>query len=162
MNDPTVDHLSKVLQNCCQSAEMAECLDDWGCDVFNGGCLVLALALQRVLKIGDLFALYTWLEDDQMHQPQHVVLRVGEWYLDGNGVSGYDELTAHWLEAEGLEIDEVAPITVEESLDSFCGVYSNEAIVQISLLLSAAMHDSLIAWAHEQHTQSDWYILSRA
>jgi hypothetical protein len=111
---------------------------------------------------GDLFALYSWDEVEKEMQPQHIMLRVGDWYLDGNGVSNFDRLVTHWQTIEQLEVGEVAPISLGEALAQFCGVYQAEVLEQISDMLSQTISRDWIAWAKGQHQASEWYLIEQS
>lgn len=71
-----------------------------------GGCWVLAQALHHWIgPSSTLMAIYSWPEylgDDDDKIPQHVVVRVADCYLDGDGASSEKELFLRWLNIENL------------------------------------------------------------
>jgi hypothetical protein len=46
--------LSQIIQTACHAIEQQGYLDEWGCTVLDGGCLLVALALKKVFETGDL------------------------------------------------------------------------------------------------------------
>ena len=87
--------LSRDLKQVLRSNAALSILDPWGVGWTDGGCLVLANALRRWLDAGDVMGVWepVPLGDDIQH---HAVLTVGDWLLDGNGVSSDGGLLKKW------------------------------------------------------------------
>jgi hypothetical protein len=83
----------------------------------SGGCWVLARALHEWIgPESELWAIYSWMDSEFFNtkMPQHVVVKIGDCYLDGDGASSEEELLKRWYVEEGLQEPELAPINVEE------------------------------------------------
>jgi hypothetical protein len=76
----------------------------------DGGCFDLAEAL------------VTWLTPERAdrlaiigpHGIEHVVAKVGEWYLDGDGATELKPLLRRWEKLEGVENPQLLAVTGEE------------------------------------------------
>lgn len=76
------------------------------CGWNDGGCAILAQALQRLGKVGDLTGVWQtgpWHGNFCNPALQHVVLQVGPYYLDGDGVSTGKVLLDRWRQRERLQ-----------------------------------------------------------
>jgi hypothetical protein len=76
------------------------------CGWIDGGCAILALALQRLGEVGDLTGVWQvgpWHGNFCFPTLQHVVLQVGPYYLDGDGVSAGKVLLDRWRKRERLQ-----------------------------------------------------------
>lgn len=75
-------------------------LSDDGCGWLDGGCRSLMRALMSLL--GDAAVPYQVVRSPEQKHSEHVLVRVGHWYLDGDGVSSEEELVRRWHEDEGF------------------------------------------------------------
>jgi hypothetical protein len=83
-----------------------------------GGCWVLARALHEWIGKGsEIWAVYSEVGSDVLHPdiiPQHVVVKIGDCFLDGDGASNEAQLLKRWGEVEGLIYPELRPVKIEE------------------------------------------------
>jgi hypothetical protein len=77
----------------------------YGCGWNDGGCRIAAEGLARWLGQGRVI----WALLDSRGRAQHLVLRIGRWYLDADGVSSEAELIARWAKFEGVTQARLAP-----------------------------------------------------
>ena len=63
-----------------------------------------------------LMVIYSTVNDKYFSgkMPQHVVLKIGNCYLDGDGASSEQALLSRWINKEGLADPELRPIDVDE------------------------------------------------
>ena len=95
-------------------------VDTW----LAGGCQLLAEALKRVLPFGEILCIYdsphfskqdeakmraNGNPEEQEVGPEHCVFRLGDLYLDGDGLQSEQELLATWRNEEGLKNPYVGP-----------------------------------------------------
>lgn len=82
----------------------------------------------RKLSVGQLIA-------------QHVVLRIGDLYLDGDGVSTPDSLKSRWLEMESVVVKDIVPIN--SCLEIYHGPhampFSRTSVLEIASLFVKSM-----------------------
>jgi hypothetical protein len=98
--------------------------DGWGflpqeySDWAAGGCWLLARALHEWIgKPSELWAVYSEVGSDVLRPdriPQHVVLRIGDCFLDGDGASTEKQLLDRWEKVEGLRDPELRPANIAE------------------------------------------------
>lgn len=113
--------LSKELHEFLYTEKPLEILDDvlhWCCGWCDGGCLILAKALQQWLR--EPTKLMLIIDDQEI--AQHAVTQVGQYYLDGDGVSSERELLNTWKEQEHIKSAELVPyselaISMARSMD---------------------------------------------
>jgi hypothetical protein len=116
--DPILRHFGRDLRRWLYSKRGAwpilpETYSTW----LEGGCWLLARALHEWIgPASELWAIYSWMDSD-FHagkMPQHVVVKVGDCYLDGDGASSKEQLLYRWYAEEGLQEPELFPVNVEE------------------------------------------------
>lgn len=69
----------------------------------DGGCWAMAVALQKIFGTGKMYTLVG------NGIPQHVVLKMGNYYLDADGISTEKALIARWMKYEHLETPYLRP-----------------------------------------------------
>lgn len=87
-----------------------------GCGWLDGGCAVLGLALHLWYgRMGELTGLWS---SPSVYTActmlQHIVFRVGPYYLDGDGVSTRERLLTRWRHDEYVRRPHLEPITPRE------------------------------------------------
>jgi hypothetical protein len=84
----------------------------------SGGCWILARALHEWIGEGsEIWAIYSEIGSDILDPniiPQHVVVKVGNCFLDGDGASNEKELLERWETKEGLRYPELRPAKTED------------------------------------------------
>lgn len=108
-------------------------LTPFECGWLDGGCLPLAQAL--VVWLGPQTRL--WAVRDSSGRAQHVVARLGDTYLDGDGVSSANTLLERWERLERI----AAP-----TLTSFEVGEAETAGIFVSPELAASVLTALRAW----------------
>lgn len=83
-------------------------LEATGAGPLDGGCLVMATALQAI-KGGDLYSVVGKTREQALPSANHVVLRVGNVYWDADGPSTEKALLRRWEKEEGLENPTLRP-----------------------------------------------------
>lgn len=73
------------------------------CGPLDGGCYSMAAALQRVFGTGQLYTLVG------NGIAQHVLLKMGNYYLDADGISTEKALIVRWIKFEGLKTPYLRP-----------------------------------------------------
>jgi len=83
-----------------------------------GGCWILARALHEWIGKGsEVWAIYSEIGSDIREPniiPQHLVVKVGDCFLDGDGASNEKELLDRWENDEGLRYPELRPAKIED------------------------------------------------
>jgi hypothetical protein len=98
---------------------------DWGTWV-AGGCRILAEALHG--WIGPRSSMWA-LKGSRYHNVNHVVVRVGDCYLDGDGASTERALLKRWEEFELVPDPYLRPFRPEEAMDLECPTRPIRALV---------------------------------
>lgn len=83
----------------------------------SGGCWVLARALHEWIGLrSELQVIYSFTDSEYFadKMPQHVVVKIGNCYLDGDGASTEHALLSRWINKEGLAEPELRPMDVEK------------------------------------------------
>jgi hypothetical protein len=113
-----------------------------------GGCWLLARALhQWVGDPAELWTIYSEVGSDVLRPdviPQHVVVRIGNCYLDGNGAWTEKQLLDYWETKEGLRYPELRPMNVEDLEEAAleCPVeFLKELVKAIDLVFSPGFLD---------------------
>ena len=114
---PTPQQVAK-LERLCLTQAFAKLI--WPVGAFDGGCLLVALSLQRVLG-GELYAL--WSKSVTHDQPEHALVRFGDMFLDADGLATATELTKNC--GFDLRHSLLGPVTLEQCLAHGCGVYED-------------------------------------
>jgi hypothetical protein len=108
--------IGRQIAAACRSDAFYELLADWSCGAFDGGCLMVADALQQALGAGDIVGLMGHSRGPRTQRGaaitwQHAVLHVGfDLYLDGDGFSSEATLRRRWRDQEGVIVTEIAPM----------------------------------------------------
>ena len=114
---PSKDTTAKIARLCTTNA-FAKLL--WPHGPYDGGCLRVALALQRLFPGAELYAL--WSNRPGWPQPEHALLKCGDdFFLDASGGSSAAEISTFF--AREVSQGWLAPATLSECLDADCGGY---------------------------------------
>lgn len=126
-------------------------VDTW----ISGGCGILAFALLEVLDMGeeDLFALVSRSADDP-DLIQHFVVKYGDKYLDGDGLSSTEQLLDRWKYEERLEDVEIIHYSDGKIGDIMCPTHTIADVV--------ALLEPLRRTAREYHGTSGAGVLLHA
>ena len=92
--------LSPLIREACQEGEFFKLLNKWGCGAMDGGCLMVALALKEVLGRGEIYAVWGITYRRKTPCYLHALLRVGNLYVDGDGVSDKQLVLDRWNASE--------------------------------------------------------------
>ncbi|MCA1012805.1 hypothetical protein [Halobacillus halophilus] len=90
---------SYQLKNVLWSEEALSLIPDFGWN--DGGCRSLMKAFMIWFGSDSLRTYQIVKEPDQFHS-EHAFVRLGDWFLDGDGVSGLLEMKHRWLYEEGF------------------------------------------------------------
>lgn len=73
----------------------------------DGGCWAMAVALQKVIGKGSLYAILSPNIHHNLNPniaiPHHVVLKIGNKYIDADGISSEKQLLNRWIRLESLQ-----------------------------------------------------------
>lgn len=94
---------------------MYHILAHWECGVFDGGCLMLAVALQRMLSGSELYGIWGIpkrfpTEQDADRHPQksacqHALVSITpNFFMDGDGISASSRLLDRWEREELVDV----------------------------------------------------------
>jgi hypothetical protein len=108
-----------------------------------GGCWLLAEALHA--WIGPRSSMWS-LMGSQYHNVNHVVIRVGNCYLDGDGASTERELLKRWENEELVPKPYLRPFRPEEAQNIECPVGPGKALV-VALEEEFGPGPALVEWA---------------
>ena len=108
----SIDHtdlttLSPLIKRACRHEGFYALLAPWRCGAFDGGCVLVALALGEVLGTGHSVILRGYSATQDEPRPiaeQHALLQIGECYLDGDGASSRRAIVARWRRLEKLVV----------------------------------------------------------
>ena len=89
INGRALRWLSPYIHRACRDDRFYALLGRWECGAFDGGCLIVAEALRQALDTGALYGLWGNYLTRTAEPPgwMHAALRVGNLYVDGDGVS---------------------------------------------------------------------------
>lgn len=93
-------------------------MNKWLCGPIDGGCLVLAQAVQKYLGRGELYGMAVSNSFPPRTSLNHVALKVGDYYIDAFGVNTWDDLCEAWWFNEGAVISWSEPVTVQECVEA--------------------------------------------
>lgn len=97
--------LNRRIKQAARSDRLYELLAPWQCGAFDGGCLMVADALHQLFG-GELVGLmgYDWINAQRRGSTdshwQHALVRIGGYYLDGDGFSTRQTLRRRWYRYE--------------------------------------------------------------
>lgn len=91
-----------------------------GCGWNDGGCRSLMRALNQWLG-SDQVKTYQIVKSHNEVHSEHALIKVGEYFVDGDGVSTHDELYTRWIDEEGLPSVIVRPFEPELEPNSLSG-----------------------------------------
>lgn len=84
----------------------------------SGGCWILARALHEWIgRSSEICAIYSEIGSDILDPniiPQHLVVRIGNCFLDGDGASSEKELLYRWETKEGLRYPKLRSARAED------------------------------------------------
>lgn len=123
----TPQALSHALRTQLQAPVMWSLLEPFECGWLDGGCLPLAQAL--IVWLGSEAEL--WTVRDGSGRAQHVLARLGDWYLDGDGISSATVLLSRWRRLERIVSPRLTPFVSSEA--SVAGVFSSPALAAKTL-----------------------------
>jgi hypothetical protein len=111
----------------------------------QGGCWLLARALQRWIGPGsEIWSIWSSRADRGMMD--HVVVRVGDCYLDGDGASNKEELLVHWEKEELLRKPFLKRFRAEEAGVIECPVGAVRELVS-ALEATFGPGEQVLEWA---------------
>lgn len=73
-----------------------------GCGWNDGGCRSLMHAVLMWLPKSDLIEPYEIVKNPKHVVAEHAFVKVGNWFIDGDGVSTKEQLRKRWIEEEGF------------------------------------------------------------
>jgi hypothetical protein len=120
-----IHHISSRIRRAARSDELYEILAPWDCGAFDGGCLMVADALRKLFGVGELVGLmgYAWVNAQRggPTEPhwQHALLQLGDYFLDGDGVSTRQTLRRRWYRDELTYITGFMVMPDIDPLDEF-------------------------------------------
>nr|WP_040109381.1 hypothetical protein [Jeotgalibacillus malaysiensis] len=135
-----VTDLRYQLKKLLWSDELLLILEDVGWN--DGGCRSLMKAFQIWFDSEDVKT-YQIVKDSSQWHSEHAFIKIGDWFVDGDGVSSYAQMEYRWLYEEHLPtviIRDFDPNT-EPDLNGEKPYYvSDEKIHQIVRHLDATFH----------------------
>lgn len=128
--------LGRAMRRVVKGKDIYAALSPWSCGPFDGGCLIVATALLRVAGRGELVILmgkrHNAPEGTRV-QPQHIMLYLGDRYLDADGSRTFSATRNCWLDREKIVIESVVPLSEQgqrtSERDAF--PFSEQAVEQI-------------------------------
>lgn len=90
---------SKELRDFLWTDEVLKLIPDFGWN--DGGCRSL-MAANRLWLGTDNTEPYQIVKTKHQEHSEHALVRVGQWFLDGEGVWERSQLIQHWIEEEGM------------------------------------------------------------
>lgn len=102
--------LSRRIKRTVKDPRFYEILSQWSCGAFDGGCLMVAAALHHLLEEGHFYTLWGVPFFQTMPNHQHVVLRRGVEYVDGDGISTEGSLRHRWRTVEHVHVEAFLPL----------------------------------------------------
>lgn len=121
-----INDFSYKLKNALWSDAALALIPDFGWN--DGGCRSLMKAF--ILWFGaEYVRTYQIVKTSEQFHSEHVFVRVGDWFLDGDGVSGFNEIKNRWLFEEGLPsviIREFEPETEPVHINGDVPLYISE------------------------------------
>lgn len=112
--------LHNQIRNTCQSDDLYKTLSKYDCGAFDGGCLMVASALQNCIGDGQVMALYgtqkvslqlTEHNSSPLLIPHHALLYWQGYYLDGDGIQSYMNLILGWQTNYNITVKGIHPLT---------------------------------------------------
>lgn len=97
-----MDSLLFKLKTALNSNEAYSILDGIGDTWLSGGCFLLAKVLFKMIPKSKLIILMGNGKTQKEIQPQHALVQVGNYFIDGDGVSTKDALIKRWETLEGI------------------------------------------------------------
>lgn len=98
--------------------EMMSLLPGFGWN--DGGCRSLMRALKEWLD-SPFLKTYQIVKYENEEHSEHALIRIGEYFIDGDGVSTYDQLYERWLYEEDLPSVIIRPFEPETEPSSIGG-----------------------------------------
>ena len=95
-----IEELSQRLKDVLWSDELLKVLPEVGWN--DGGCRSLMRAFQLWLGSENTVP-YQIVKTIDQHHSEHALVRVGAWFLDGDGISTHLQLLLRWHIEEGFE-----------------------------------------------------------
>lgn len=99
---PGVD--KKILARVLKSNEVYKTLSAVECGPFDGGCVIVAQALQRLVGGQICVLIGSSMRHDSPEQPHHAVVKKGSKFWDADGESTAEVLLARWQADEGINV----------------------------------------------------------
>ena len=113
-----------------------------GCGWVDGGCRSLMRAL--VLLLGDAATPYQIVQSEDQRNSEHALVRVGDWYLDGDGVSSETELIRRWYEDEELDRVVLRPFDPDQEPPEHAGERSSFCLDEARVCELAELIDAKV------------------
>lgn len=134
--------LGQAMRRVVKGKGMYAALSPWSCGPFDGGCLIVATALLRVAGRGELVVLMGKRRnapEGTRAKPQHVMLYLGDRYLDADGSRTFSATRNCWLDRERIIIESVVPLSEQRQRmserDAF--PFSEQAVERIVEIIQA-------------------------
>ncbi|MCA1064631.1 hypothetical protein QTG56_23780 (plasmid) [Rossellomorea sp. AcN35-11] len=95
----TIKELHENLKIFLYRKDVFELLEEAGCGWLDGGCRSLMKAI--ALWLGEEhITYYQIVKHPNDNHSEHALIKVGNFFLDGDGISTYDEMLHRWLTEE--------------------------------------------------------------
>src|SRR5262245_24614572 len=116
IDGPTLSRLSPCIRRVCRDADFYALLAPWSCGAFDGGCLIVGEALRLALGTGTLYGLWGTRITQSTDRPRwmHAVLRIGNRYVNGDGVADKALLIDRWRNQELANGTSLQPMSTIE------------------------------------------------
>ena len=96
-----------------------DCLNPEGYGWCDGGCGILATAIHRWVGTGSLTSLLgSYLGGSGREAVQHILLRIGDLYIDGDGISTEGELVSRWHDKELVAVTGLIPFDLQDATNA--------------------------------------------
>lgn len=131
-----LNQLSYQIRCACRNNLFYTFLSPWQCGAFDGGCLMVAEALRRVIGLGEVWAMEGIPLSHPTAKPiwQHAVLKVGDWHADGDGLATEEGVRRRWREHEGVAVTGFTPIlSLEAHSRQYDTPYSPEVVEHLAV-----------------------------
>ena len=135
INGRTLSRLSPCIRRACRDDRFYALLAPWSCGAFDGGCLIVAEALRQAIGSGTLYGLWGNRMTRTKYRPgwMHAVLRIGDRYVDGDGVAHKQLLIDRWRKHELVIVTSLQPMPAIEQQGVVNGTpYAPEVIDQMA------------------------------
>ena len=148
----TLRTLSPAIQRACRDERFYALLEPWGCGAFDGGCVLVALALREVLGAGQCVILQGYSALPSQHPRRignhHALLHLGECYLDGDGAARRRTIVQRWRRSELLIVTGFVPVADFATLIAQGAVFDATVLRQLVAFFHAQLDGHLHSMNH--------------